>query len=104
MATPSLLSTIGKITVGTSQKQLTADTRELSRGIRIAVTTNTAVVYWGPTGVTTATGYPVSKVTGESQISPGDFYSLSDIYLISDTGSTDVRVVIVNQSGVTLTP
>tara|TARA_R110000868_G_scaffold97906_1_gene269446 strand:- start:263 stop:568 length:306 start_codon:yes stop_codon:yes gene_type:complete len=96
----AILSTIGKKTVGTSAVQLTANTpaatMAMKSGIVLTVpAANTGLCYWGPSTVTTATGFPIINTV---QIAPAEFDYIGDIYFISDTASQTVCFDIVGQT------
>lgn len=98
----ALQSTIGQKTVGTSAVQLTANataaTTRIKHGIRVSVPT-TGKCYYGPSGVTTSTGF---YVNGVAEIHPADFEFIGDIYFISDTAAQQIAFDIVGQPGVTI--
>lgn len=79
---------VAALTVGTSEVLLAvgAATRPGRRRLRV-YNLGAAVIYVGPTGVTTGTGYPVEVGDGVTWDSP------DDLYAISAAAGNDVRVM-----------
>lgn len=100
----AILSSIGQLNLPTANTaiQLSSSTKQLIKGIRVAVITSGANVFWGASDVTTVTGFPIIAGNLETQINPSDFQYISDIYFVSDTNNTVIGIDIVGQQGVSI--
>lgn len=100
----AVLSSIGQLSLPTANTavQLSSSTKQLIKGIRVAVVTSGANVFWGPSGVSTTSGFPIIDGNLETQINPSDFQYISDIYFVSDTNNTEIGIDIVGQQDVSI--
>ena len=86
VAIPSVF-TVGGKTAGTTEKQLTTDT--FTSGVRVTNVGTVNTVYVGPTGLATATAFPLTPLdTLFLETSSG-----SGIYILTASGTTDVRYI-----------